>query len=89
MAMEEAQSKRDDTIMFIRAQHLGLREVEPMTEEFFTAYKIEDGIDSVVLQYRSYDSSGPFSLGPDINVYNIKLIREFDTLIEKQVKFPD
>lgn len=89
VVMKEAQDKRDDSIVPIRAEKLGLQEIAPLTEKFFTAYTIAAGSDRVILQYRFYDASAPFSLAPDVNVYVLSLMRGTSLLREMEIKFPD
>ncbi|TCM44842.1 hypothetical protein C8J36_12314 [Rhizobium sp. PP-F2F-G48] len=87
--LQEAQNQQDDTIARKQALALGLREIEPISPKMMSAYAIDAGNDRMILEYRFYDASGPFSLAPDVNIYSLKLIRDEIVLAEIETRFSD
>lgn len=88
-SLTEAQSAQDDSIPKIRAIALGLAEIEPISDRMMFAWATRIGNESVILEHRYYDSSGPFSIQPDVNIFALKQMLGEVVEQDAEVRFPD
>lgn len=65
------------------------RAVDPKFIAFNDAYELNSGNERLYIQYRYYDTSGPFSLQPDMNVYLIRHSLSGQLISEKEIKYLD
>lgn len=75
-ALEEARSQQDSSIATSAANSFGFVESDESRNFTFAvrySYTGSDGY-SIVLNYRSYDPSGPFQNLPDINKFSLTLV---------------
>lgn len=88
-SLTEAESAQDDKIPKMRAVALGLTEIEPISDRMMFAWAIRIDNSSVVLEHRYYDSSSPFSIQPDINIFSLKLMLGEMVEQDAEIRFPD
>lgn len=88
-AMVEASRLQDTAVIdqFVKAR--GLKECPPEDDRFMWAYQLAVPGERLFLQYRYYDTSQAFSLGPDKNIYLLKLIVNGQVVAHETTDFLD
>ncbi|MDX0829115.1 hypothetical protein GOD82_04210 [Sinorhizobium medicae] len=89
IALREAQSQSDTKVVDGFLASHGFAETTPVDDKFMSAYFLSDADESVLLQYRYYDTSQAFSIRPDMNVYLLKFSASQKVIAEETVKFLD
>lgn len=58
-------------------------------KEINSAYELVEQDERLLVQYRWYDTSKPFSIGPDMNIYMLRHTKGDKIIVENEVKFLD
>ncbi|HHK8657548.1 TPA: hypothetical protein ACQYF6_000053 [Vibrio parahaemolyticus] len=90
-AMDEAKNEQNFFIFRSRARQLGLTEVD---EETVVSIRYSYSLDlpnnlQITGSLRSWDQSGPFSIQPDKNVIEFKLLNNGQVLEQYEVSWED
>lgn len=87
--VRRAQSNGDATIALNALAEMGFEKTSPIDQKFFDGYICRDGYNAVFLQYRYYDTSGPFSMQPDKNVFLVKHLGQGTDVESEEIRFLD
>lgn len=91
-AASDSSAVNDVQILDSAIQNSGMTKIAAEDDRFVemnTAYEARDGEERLFVQYRYYDTSGPFSIQPDMNVYLFRHTSGSKVISEKQIKFLD
>ncbi|TCA66480.1 hypothetical protein [Rhizobium leguminosarum] len=88
-AMTDASGRQDTAVMdqFVTAH--GLTACPPEDDRFMWAHHLVSPGERLLLQYRYYDTSQAFSIGPDKNIYLLKLELSGQVVARETVDFLD
>ncbi|MEP3775590.1 MAG: hypothetical protein ABJM82_01055 [Shimia thalassica] len=87
--VRKAQSGGDAAIAIGALAGIGFQKANPTDPKFFEAYICGDGYNAVFLQYRYYDTSSPFSIQPDKNVFLVKHLGQDTVVDSEEIRFLD
>ncbi len=91
-AASDSSAENDVQILDAAIHNSGMTKIAAEDDRFVemnTAYEARYGEERLFIQYRYYDTSGPFSNQPDMNVYLFRHPRGSKVISEKQIKFLD
>jgi len=87
--VKAAANEADAPAVFRQLDELGFQKVDATDHKFHDGYLRTEGYDSVLVQYRYYDTSKAFSIRPDMNVFLVRLLAEEAAAKEEEIRFLD